>query len=262
MRGSWTGNLVPAPAESFREPFRSLEAPARPLLLLIGVGILFDMLAVGSGLGYLSFFERLAAGEPVTMQEAEQLDARQGAIGLTQLALLVVTAVVWLIWFRRAYRNLSPLGVESLRFKPGWAVGSWFVPILNTVRPKEITNDIWRASDPDLPAEQGGPGLGRPVWRLIDLWWAAGLIGGVMERMAFNRREPRSPSEYLSFARWLVAGDAAAVVWAVLAYFVVRAITRRQTARHEKLTQGRALASAVEGPSPSSPPPPPLADGR
>jgi hypothetical protein len=57
--------------------------------------------------------------------------------------------------FRRAYRNLPALGAESPRFSSGWAVGAWFVPFLNLVRPKQIMDDIWRASDPALPAHPG-----------------------------------------------------------------------------------------------------------
>ena len=63
---------------------------------------------------------------------------------------LLVCVGLLIAWTHRLYRNLEPLGFRELRFGSGWAVGGWFVPFLNLVRPKQIVNDIWRAGDPAL----------------------------------------------------------------------------------------------------------------
>ncbi|MFC1995866.1 DUF4328 domain-containing protein [Chloroflexota bacterium] len=45
--------------------------------------------------------------------------------------LFVITAVLFYMWIHRAHRNLPSLGVSGLKYSPGWAVGGFFIPILN-----------------------------------------------------------------------------------------------------------------------------------
>jgi hypothetical protein len=85
--------------------------------------------------------------------------------------LIAVTATVFIIWFHRAYRNLGSLGVAQLRWGTGWAVGGWFVPLLNFVRPKSIANDIWRGSDPAASTEVADFEPQGPVPWFHNLWW-------------------------------------------------------------------------------------------
>jgi len=41
----------------------------------------------------------------------------------------------------------APVGTRESRFTPGWAVGYWFVPFVNLVRPYQIVADLWLRSD-------------------------------------------------------------------------------------------------------------------
>jgi hypothetical protein len=104
--------------------------------------------------------EVIAAGERV-------------AVVLTAMRLVgAVTAFAVIVWLRRAYINLGPLGVRRLRFGSGWAVAGWFIPGLNAVRPKQIIDDIWRTTDPAAPfvIHEGWRGGRVPGW--IHGWWA------------------------------------------------------------------------------------------
>jgi hypothetical protein len=58
-------------------------------------------------------------------------------VALLYLIFLVITAVVFFIWLTRSYKNLRALGVEP-QYTTGWVIGSWFVPLLNLVRPLQI----------------------------------------------------------------------------------------------------------------------------
>src|SRR5688572_9717366 len=87
---------------------------------------------------------------------------RQLLISLLVLATAVVeflgfvaAIVVFLVWMRRSYINLKALGVRGLEYSPGWAVGCWFIPFVNLVRPYTIMKEIWTRSDPDLEAQAG-----------------------------------------------------------------------------------------------------------
>ncbi|QYO65100.1 DUF4328 domain-containing protein [Leptolyngbya sp. 7M] len=47
----------------------------------------------------------------------------------------IATIVLFLVWLYRAHKNLFSLKPTHLDFSPGWAVGWWFIPFLNLVRP-------------------------------------------------------------------------------------------------------------------------------
>jgi len=96
---------------------------------------------------------------------------------LVILVAVVVTPVGFIPWFFVAYRNLERRGM-GLRFAPGWAIGSWFVPVLALFRPKQIANDLWRGShstSDNLAADQT-----RSVTSLLHWWWALYIIGNVI----------------------------------------------------------------------------------
>lgn len=163
--------------------------------------------------------------------------------------LFAVTGVVFLAWLRRSYRNLIAMGTPGLRHKPGWAVGAWFVPLLNLARPIEIVNDLWRSSDPELPAGDAGWYSSRPP-RWFSWWWACWLatsvIGGVASRIPEDT--------FTGFRVAVVAGVVSEVFGipaALLGMRVVADVTRRQRqravrfARHEFLPREFAVAEAT-----------------
>ena len=242
MRGSWRDRQETPTSE----PFKSLKQLATWLIFLFSLSIAVDALAILSGISYLGLIDRVQGGVQVFTDEISTIENRISVIGITQVVLWVVTAIVFVVWFRRAYRNLGPLGASWLRFKPGWAVGAWFVPILNAIRPKEIANDIWRVSDPELPPTLDGPALGRPVSAVLNWWWAMLLISGSLGRAAFRSADAETLEELSSGTKYGVAADVASVIAAVLAIILVKAVTDRQHRRHELVA--RTLASEVPSP--------------
>ena len=111
---------------------------------------------------------RIQAGEHVSDAETSFNDIRQRVIGVTHALLFIATIVLFLMWFSRAYQNVERLGGGPFRYGRGWAIGAWFVPILNVFRPKQIANDIWRGSDQRLARPRSmGPGNGRGAARPV-----------------------------------------------------------------------------------------------
>jgi Domain of unknown function (DUF4328) len=92
--------------------------------------------------------------------------------------LLVVCAGLFIAWFFQAYKNLRRLGVAGLRYGNGWAIGSWFVPILGMWRPKQIANDVWRGSEPGTEVSSGWKTV--PVPSFLHWWWGLFLLQGVL----------------------------------------------------------------------------------
>lgn len=233
-------------AEPAATSFKSLSSLSMWVIALLIAMIILDVIAIVSSISYLDLIERTNDGT-VAFDEANSADERQASIAMTQLLSIVVTGIFFIIWFRRAYRNLGPLGVRWLRYKPGWAVGGWFVPFLNLVRPKQIANDIWRSTDAGLPSELDGPGIGRPVSPLLNWWWALFLISSWVDSAAGAAYGDESLGGLESATQTAMAGSAVDAIAALLAIFVVSKIAKRQHERYASLEQEAAM----------QPPPPP-----
>ena len=141
------------------------------------------------------------------------------------MGLLVVTAIVFLIWMHRVYANLSSLDYRPKQ-TPGWAVSSWFFPVLNIVRPFNAMKEIYAASDPERkvgePVAEDAPGL-------MVAWWMTWLIGGIIGQVVFRiPAENNAQIAHLTWASMLVAGIWAAC--AILAALLVDRTTKRQAA--------------------------------
>jgi hypothetical protein len=216
------------------EGYKPLAGPAvwaqRALIALS----LLNVIGIASDLAAHSLYQ----SELVTSDEIDATDARQAVIGLVQFIGLIAAIAFFVRWFRRAYRNLPALGAETLRFRRGWAVWGWFVPILGWFRPKQIANDIWRASDPEAPPAEGGPSRWqeKPVSGLFQLWWAAYLISTFLDNVAarYSLRADDVDGYDAEAVAYMVA-DTAAIVAAVLAVLVIRRTTARQEARAARL---------------------------
>ena len=47
-------------------------------------------------------------------------------------------------WLHAGAKQVQRVTPNLLRYAPGWAIGAWFVPFLNLVRPVQIVNDVRR----------------------------------------------------------------------------------------------------------------------
>lgn len=113
------------------------------------------------------------AGEPgVGVADLVSADnVAMGAVWLTFLA-LVAAAMVFLTWLWRARINAERLCPAEHRWSRGWTVGAWFVPGVNLWFPRQVVDDIWRTSRPDVPADTYRvDGLEQSP--LVRAWWYA-----------------------------------------------------------------------------------------
>jgi Domain of unknown function (DUF4328)/Protein of unknown function (DUF2510) len=244
---NWTENTYP-PGGAAGPAYRSLGTLAKTLFVLLVVGFVLGVIVVLSGWVELDLLGRIVADPgSVSTAEAEASDQRQALIALVDLLLWLGTAVVFIVWFRRAYRNLPALGVEAPRFSSGWAVGAWFVPFLNLVRPKQIMDDIWQASDPALPARQSGAGIRPPVPFLLTAWWTMFIVTNLLAWYAFTlARDATSPEQLRTASAATFASDILYLPLTALAYQVIARVTRRQEARQRTRAYPPRMVGVVD----------------
>ncbi len=102
-------------------------------------------------------------------------DLRTSAVAvLAGLGLL--TAVVSVIWMRRALADNAALGAGPPRLGRGWVAPGLLVPGLNLVAPPLLLDELWRGSDPDEPRLDEGRWRSRSGPTLIWLGWSLLLI--------------------------------------------------------------------------------------
>ena len=216
---------LPPPVLAVRRPYRPPGRLVPVLQCCLAACVVAAAVRVGASIADLRLIALLGdAPTSVTVAQVEGRDQRAVILAFVVLAVLGVTGVVFIAWTRCLYRNLASLSVFGLRFTEGWAVGAWFVPILNLIRPKQIVDDIWRAGAPPAP----------PTWRwqynavptLIHLWWASWITAMLLSLGVDN--EPVELDEARGAALAELAAGVSLAIAAVLALNVVRALTRRQ----------------------------------
>lgn len=94
----------------------------------------------------------------VTTQELAHSDSYVRTPVTVYLGALMFAVVAYCFWIHRAYRNLLALDQVRPRFSPGWAIGWYFVPVMNLFRPYQVMSEIWRTSDPVRPPHERAEG--------------------------------------------------------------------------------------------------------
>lgn len=160
-----------------------------------------------------------------------------GLIALVFLPIFIFTVVTFLMWLYRTHTNLPALRSDSTEFTPGWAVGWWFIPFANLVKPYQAVRNVWSESDPEVSAEDknflssvqaGAPGF-------IMVWWGVWILGNIVSNIS-NRIDIFAKPELQSIAATI--GSIESAVWiagSVLAIMVVSSITERQEQRHARI---------------------------
>ena len=232
-----------APVSATRA-LRRTQSLAWVVMAALALNAVLSVIAFAEDRSYHNIIQRAMAGDLVSLSQAQSADDRVHAIAWAAIALYVVTGLLFIVWFNEAYKNVSRLGVSGARWSAGWSVGAWFVPFLNLVRPKQILNDIWRGSDPRLPA---GSSLSwdNPPW-LYQVWWGLWILAWVVDRVTYASLGNADTLSALSSAAYkMMLSDIVDLIGAGFAIAVVYSLTSRQRKR------GLELTSADPAPSPA-----------
>ncbi len=194
--------------------------------------LVVSALAALSDLSLLQYVQEISSGGPVDEYRAGEIDARQATMGMAQLGLIVTCAIIFLMWFHRAHKNLKAGGLNDLRYTPGWAVGGFFVPFLNLVRPFQVMKEVWIGSarlSGDVEAES------RPA-PLVGWWWALFLISSVLGNASARFVDTaETPEGFLVAVRVMLASDLMDLPAALVALLLVRRVTDLQEQAQTRL---------------------------
>jgi len=205
---------------------------------IFSILLVLTVIAFFSDLLEARLLQRAIAGETIMEAEAVSNDTRQVIIGFLYLALALASAVVFLMWINRAYKNLSPLGASNLRFTPGWAVGWFFVPIMSLFRPYQVVSEIWKASNPNANMADSSSWRNLPTPPIVGVWWALFLIANYIGQFAFRMiLTGKELSDLLLSAYATMAWEALDVVAGIpITILLVRGISQFQETKYRQLS--------------------------
>lgn len=224
------------------------------IYVMIGLGVMAfcDLLSIVTGVGQI-----VSPDSSIDLDEDGAMSTWlmiQGLIYLLKFPIYITTAVLFLVWLHRAHTNLEALEARNLQFTPGWAVGWWFVPFANLVKPFQVVREVWWDSDPNIETERvflSESLRSAPVY--MGVWWATWLLSNIAANITARVYEPDTMSNVeVGGVLFMITGTLS-VIAAVLAIMVVRDITGRQEARFAEISRRGASTSDL-------PPPPPVFD--
>ena len=208
---------------------------AKRVIIVLWIGIIAQLIMIWPGIDTILQYQQISAGQEIT-EDFRPVDIFTLVGSLSFVVAYVLGVIFWMMWVHRTYRNLPALGAEGLNYSAGWAVGYYFIPILNLFRPFQVMRETWRASDPQHRGGLSWQLIAAPA--VLGIWWAMHLISNVLNQISFRISLRSEDVEVLLPLAWL---DLGLLGFDIALMLVEIWIVRRLT----DLQQERAVSFAV-----------------
>lgn len=157
-----------------------------------------------------------------------------GALVHVLFALILLVAVVFVAqWIYRAHANLRAAEIDGLSFTPGWAVGWYFIPFANLIKPFQAMRELWNAS---LALDEG---YGSEADPRLKLWWGAWIGGNILSNIG-TRMEGYGTSG--STAAGAVLDIVSTAVLVAAGWFLLQIVETVNGAQRSGATMAQAFA--------------------
>jgi amino acid transporter len=217
--------------------FSSVGGITRVLVgLFIVIGVLSFVSIVNNSVG-IDLLKDIMAGRYVDEADLNFYDSLTMSIGSTQLVLLIVFLIIFLVWVYRTHKNLYHLNTDELRFTPGWSVGWFFIPIANLVLPYRVMAETWRASNPHNAIGDKLAWKDSRVSAIVGWWWALTIISGIISSV-ISRFALYLPEEFLDYIYTSITADFITISWVIVTILMVRRISAFQDEKNRLLDEG------------------------
>lgn len=203
--------------------------------------IIASVLSIVATYRDIQLLEALQSGRTPSSETVESVEAMFAASGLALAATFLFAAITFCIWIHRASRCVEESRVGPMRFSAGWAVGWWFVPIMNLFRPYQVIAELWRATGDSVHLRDW---TRDGVSALLGWWWGIYIASGVVAGIGGSLDPTVAPTlDEAATYEWIwIAGDLVAIIAAILAIAVVRGLSARIEAR-SRVTESREFAA-------------------
>lgn len=170
---------------------------AKTAMTMVWIVGALNAISFASDFFQYQLLSKVADGKIVTAEAASASDLRQRIIAIVLFITFIISAIAFILWFRRAYNNLHQK-INFLSLSEGWAAGAWFVPIINLYRPYQIMKELYDETKKFLADRQIIYIQKLPVQQ-VGLWWTMWIVNGISGQVVFRMTQSAdSVDGYLS----------------------------------------------------------------
>jgi hypothetical protein len=166
------------------ENLKPNEQRAKNAIILIWSVLAMEIVSLISGYFQYDLLQTAVNGDGFSIEDGTANDTREQIIGIIYLITYVISVVTFIQWFRRAYYNLH-LRVNNLSQTEGWAVGSWFVPIITLYRPYQIMKELYQETK-ELLVKRGLNINESFATSYVSSWWTLWIISNLIDQFVFR----------------------------------------------------------------------------
>lgn len=232
------------------KPFVSGHSRAKWIIFLLVIDIVLAFVAIPTTYYHIDLLSKRIAGEIATSEEISAASWWEEFMGLERQAIredisggslqIIITIlymlkfitiaallIISLMWLYRVHKNLTALGASELRFSPGCAIASWFIPIVNFYQPYQVVKEIWKASDPSVNPSSNLSWQKAPTSLILGWWWGFWLTSAIVGQASMFSNKKTSDSVY-TMSWVLLVSDILIIVADILLILIIRTIDIRQ----------------------------------
>lgn len=101
-------------------------------------------------------------------------------LAVTAAIVTIITIILFSMWIYRAAANIVAAEIPGFEYTPGWAVGWYFIPFANLVKPYHAMRQTWNASfGGEGDALNHGNGL-------LIIWWVSWLLSNIADNISMR----------------------------------------------------------------------------
>lgn len=175
------------------------------------------------------------------LQLVQESDQRISSISTVLAVLNLLTVIPFLMWFNRSYRNLLAFGATDLRYgrSPNWAWISFFIPLLNIIRPFQNAQEIWTNTQSALSSQ-----MPDRQW-VVQQWWASYMAMNLLAQIAVRAlRNTKTLDDLFNLNAVMLVSDIVVMIASVLAIVFLQRLTERQELKYREMLRATAEPAA------------------
>ena len=163
-------------------PYQSARGKTTFVVVTTSIVIVLQLFMIGSLFMQITLLNDAQIGVVITPERGAANDLRQERLMWLSLAAIIASFIAILVWVYHSHRNLPALQARKLEFSPGWAVGWFFIPIMNLFKPYQAILEIWNQSQPGQLFTAAGAAVPAKSGSLVLTWWLLRVVGGIAGR--------------------------------------------------------------------------------
>ncbi|MFV0599213.1 MAG: DUF4328 domain-containing protein [Bacteroidales bacterium] len=157
---------------------------AKYAITLIKVVLAINIISIISWYFQYDLLQTFGNDGGFSFEKAESNDLRVQFLSISYSGFFIISAITFIMWFRRAYHNLHQK-ISYLSWKEGWASGAWFVPFLNLYRPYQIMMELYKDTI-ELLKKKDNNLASKLTTNYVNLWWSLWIISNILSNISFR----------------------------------------------------------------------------